>query len=116
MGFDLGTVEPDNPVQQVHVVDAVVVGRCDRTADQRRNGFRGLDDRPAADGARKAALIGTRNVMAESFYRQKLIARIVTGEGKVLNVPIICRIDTVDELDYFKNGGILHYVLRDLAA
>ena len=53
MGFDLGTVEPDNPVQQVHVLDAVVVGRCDRTADQRRNGFRRLDDRPTADGARK---------------------------------------------------------------
>ena len=32
------------------------------------------------------------------------------------NVPILCRIDTVDELDYFKNGGILQYVLRDLAA
>ncbi len=48
--------------------------------------------------------------------RQKLVARIVTGEGAVLNVPIICRIDTVDELDYFKNGGILQYVLRDLAA
>ncbi len=32
-------------------------------------------DRMAADGARKAALIGTRNVMAETFYRQKLIAR-----------------------------------------
>ena len=32
------------------------------------------------------------------------------------NVPILCRIDTLDELDYFKNGGILQYVLRDLAA
>ena len=26
-----------------------------------------------------------------------------------------CRIDTLDELEYFKNGGILHYVLRALA-
>jgi aconitate hydratase len=34
----------------------------------------------------------------------------------VKNVPILCRIDTLDELDYFKNGGILQYVLRDLAA
>jgi aconitate hydratase len=34
----------------------------------------------------------------------------------VKNIPIICRIDTLDELDYFKNGGILQYVLRDLAA
>jgi aconitate hydratase len=34
----------------------------------------------------------------------------------VKNVPIVCRIDTVDELEYFRNGGILQYVLRDLAA
>jgi aconitate hydratase len=31
-------------------------------------------------------------------------------------VPVICRIDTADELDYFRNGGILQYVLRRLAA
>jgi aconitate hydratase len=30
-------------------------------------------------------------------------------------VPLVCRIDTLDELDYFKNGGILQYVLRQLA-
>ena len=28
----------------------------------------------------------------------------------------VCRIDTLDELEYFRNGGILHYVLRQLAA
>ena len=38
------------------------------------------------------------------------------GDGTVKNVPILCRIDTLDELDYFRNGGILQYVLRDLAA
>ena len=27
-----------------------------------------------------------------------------------------CRIDTLDELEYYRNGGILHYVLRKLAA
>ena len=31
-------------------------------------------------------------------------------------VPVLCRIDTLDEIEYFKNGGILHYVLRNLAA
>jgi aconitate hydratase len=31
-------------------------------------------------------------------------------------VPLVCRIDTADELDYFRNGGILQYVLRRLAA
>lgn len=48
--------------------------------------------------------------------RQKMNATVTFADGTVKNVPIICRIDTVDELDYFKNGGILQYVLRDLAA
>ncbi len=48
--------------------------------------------------------------------RQKMLARITFGDGTVKNVPVICRIDTLDELDYFRNGGILQYVLRDLAA
>ena len=47
--------------------------------------------------------------------RQRLIAEIVAGNGTLKRVPLICRIDTVDELDYFKNGGILQYVLRQLA-
>jgi aconitate hydratase len=48
--------------------------------------------------------------------RQRLIAEIVAGNGTLKRVPLICRIDTQDELDYFKNGGILQYVLRHLAA
>ena len=48
--------------------------------------------------------------------RQKMTARVTFADGTVKNVPILCRIDTLDELDYFKNGGILQYVLRDLAA
>ena len=48
--------------------------------------------------------------------RQKMEARIDHADGTVRNVPIVCRIDTVDELEYFRNGGILQYVLRDLAA
>ena len=38
------------------------------------------------------------------------------ADGTVKQVPLICRIDTIDELEYLKNGGILQYVLRDLAA
>jgi aconitate hydratase len=45
-----------------------------------------------------------------------MTARITYADGAVKNVPILCRIDTVDELEYFRNGGILQYVLRDLAA
>ena len=48
--------------------------------------------------------------------RQKLMCEIVGADGKLTRVPLLCRIDTYDELDYFKNGGILQYVLRHLAA
>jgi aconitate hydratase len=48
--------------------------------------------------------------------RQKLMCEIVGADGTLKRVPLICRIDTYDELDYFKNGGILQYVLRHLAA
>lgn len=48
--------------------------------------------------------------------RQKIEASITFADGTVKKVPLICRIDTLDELDYMKNGGILQTVLRDLAA
>jgi aconitate hydratase len=48
--------------------------------------------------------------------RQKLTAEIVSADGALQRVPLLCRIDTLDELDYYRNGGILHYVLRKLAA
>lgn len=48
--------------------------------------------------------------------RQTLEAEITSADGKVKKVPVLCRIDTLDEIDYFKNAGILHYVLRGIAA
>jgi aconitate hydratase len=48
--------------------------------------------------------------------RQKMEAEIVSADGASTKVPLICRIDTLDELEYFRNGGILQYVLRQLAA
>ncbi|MFC3695434.1 aconitate hydratase AcnA [Chenggangzhangella methanolivorans] len=48
--------------------------------------------------------------------RVTLNAEITSANGETQVVPLLCRIDTLDELDYFKNGGILHYVLRSLAA
>jgi aconitate hydratase len=47
---------------------------------------------------------------------QRLQAEIVAADGGLKRVPLICRIDTADELDYYRNGGILQYVLRHLAA
>ena len=48
--------------------------------------------------------------------REKKIAHVTFADGSVKDVPILCRVDTLDELDYLKNGGILQTVLRDLAA
>jgi aconitate hydratase len=46
---------------------------------------------------------------------QTIEADITYPGGETRAVPLKVRIDTFDELDYFRNGGILHYVLRSLA-
>ena len=48
--------------------------------------------------------------------RAMVNVKITRANGEVLNVETRCRIDTANELDYYKNGGILHYVLRSLVA
>ena len=48
--------------------------------------------------------------------RQMMTAEITSLDGTVRAVPVQCRIDTLDEIEYFRNGGILHHVLRNLAA
>jgi len=47
---------------------------------------------------------------------QRITIDIVMGDGTIKQVPLTCRIDTLDELNYYKHGGILPYVLRQLAA
>jgi aconitate hydratase len=47
--------------------------------------------------------------------RQSMLAEIASGDGRRSSATLLCRIDTLDELDYFQAGGILHYVLRNLA-
>ncbi len=41
--------------------------------------------------------------------------RIHRASGAVETVPLKCRVDTADEVEYYRNGGILHYVLREMA-
>jgi len=57
-----------------------------------------------------------RGLAAGLKPRQILEAEIAAADGQVQRVPLTCRIDTLDELEYFTHGGILHYVLRQLAA
>ena len=49
----------------------------------------------AADGIKKAGLLGTRNVMLEGFYRQKLIARDIE-----LLPPEMAFVDSLDRIIY----------------
>jgi aconitate hydratase len=48
--------------------------------------------------------------------QQDLNLRLTRGNGQVATVPVTCRIDTPIEVDYYQHGGILPYVLRQLAA
>jgi aconitate hydratase len=44
----------------------------------------------------------------------KLTLKITRQNGKEEQIQVICRIDTTNELEYFRHGGILQYVLRNL--
>jgi len=46
--------------------------------------------------------------------RQELTVKAKSDDGKVKEFKVICRIDTPAELDYYRHGGILEYVLRQL--
>jgi aconitate hydratase len=48
--------------------------------------------------------------------RQEVVLMITYEDGVTRPVPVLCRIDTEDEMAYYRNGGILPYVLRNLAA
>jgi aconitate hydratase len=62
-------------------------------------------------GNEKVSLKG----LAELKPMQWLEADVTYADGSTRAVPLRAAIDTFDELDYFRNGGILHYVLRALA-
>ncbi|MEM7006725.1 MAG: aconitate hydratase AcnA, partial [Pseudomonadota bacterium] len=47
--------------------------------------------------------------------RQDLAIKVKKADGAEIEVVTRVRIDTENELDYYRNGGILHYVLRNLA-
>lgn len=54
-----------------------------------------VGEKMVKDGVRKAALIGTRNVMVESFYREKLVARNIE-----LLAPELAFVDKLDRIIY----------------
>jgi aconitate hydratase len=48
--------------------------------------------------------------------RQKVAVEIAAADGKTTRIEVLCRIDTEEEMGYYRHGGILPFVLRNLAA
>jgi len=44
----------------------------------------------------------------------KVTLEIKYNSGDIKKIQTLCRIDTKNELEYYKNGGILQYVLRNM--
>jgi aconitate hydratase len=73
-----------------------------------------------ADGWQKLELTGEELVsirgLTDLAPRKQLIVELYRPtDGRIARFPVRCRIDTPTELEYFKNGGVLNYVLRNLA-
>jgi aconitate hydratase len=54
--------------------------------------------------------------VADLQPRQEVTVEVARADGSKSSFTTRCRIDTLNELEYFRAGGILHYVLRRLAA
>jgi aconitate hydratase len=64
------------------------------------------------DGTETFDVVG----LDESLKPQSDLTLRVTKDGESQEIPVLCRIDTPIEVDYYRHGGILPYVLRQLAA
>lgn len=76
--------------------------------------FKGSDNRNSLnlDGSETFDITGISGSLKPG---QDVPMTIHYADGSIKDVTLLCRLDTMDEVDYFQNGGILHYVLRDIA-
>ena len=65
-------------------------------------------------GQEKIAVLGIDGV--ELRPHMPLTLEVTREDGSLESVEVLCRIDTLNEVSYFKAGGILHYVLREFLA
>ncbi len=63
------------------------------------------------DGSETIALSGLSNGLSPHMDVALTVTRT---DGSSEQATLLCRLDTLDEVDYYLNGGILHYVLRSL--
>ena len=59
-------------------------------------------------------LISIINLEKGISYSDKIDVEIKYETGDIKKIKTLCRIDTKNELEYYKNGGILQYVLRNM--
>ncbi|WP_431303848.1 aconitate hydratase AcnA [Sediminicoccus sp. BL-A-41-H5] len=62
-------------------------------------------------GDEKVDILGIENLKP----RMMLDVVITRADGSVVKTQVLCRVDTADEVEYYRNGGILNYVLREMA-
>ncbi len=60
-------------------------------------------------------IVSIRGLQDLSPRKQLIVELYRPTDGRIARFPVRCRIDTPTELEYFKNGGVLNYVLRNLA-
>ena len=73
-----------------------------------------------SDGWQRLGLTGEEIVSIRGLQdlspRKQLIVELYRpSDGRIARFPVRCRIDGPTELEYFQNGGVLNYVLRNLA-
>jgi aconitate hydratase len=54
--------------------------------------------------------------LADLTPGQDITVEVTREDGTQFSFTALCRIDTANEMEYYRHGGILHYVLRKLAA
>jgi aconitate hydratase len=54
--------------------------------------------------------------LADLTPGQDITVEVTREDGSQFSFTALCRIDTANEMEYYRHGGILHYVLRKLAA
>ena len=59
-------------------------------------------------------LISINNIEKGFYPQDQVELEIKYLSGEIKKVKTLCRIDTNNELEYYKNGGILQYVLRKM--
>jgi aconitate hydratase len=66
-------------------------------------------------GLRGDEMISIKGLADGLKPRETMTVEITRADGSKATFQALSRIDTLDEIDYYKNGGILHYVLRNIA-